>query len=176
MPKIIENVRESAVAEARAILESEGYDRLAMRDIAAKCGVAVGTMYNYFESKESLTGSVILEDWQNCYKAMQETVSSAADVRDGLRQIYSLMGDFARAHQYLDSVNPRKAQKLHSYQTRHFVLLEQMNDLLEALFARFRLSVDQEIRNVTAELILNLSEKRYDYRLVEPALSRLLRP
>ena len=174
MPKIIENIRETAIAESRKVLENDGYNKLTMRDIAAKCGIAVGTMYNYFESKEYLTGCVILEDWQTCYKDMQEATGSSPDTRDGLKQIYRLMGDFVSAHQYLASVDRSKAQGIDGYEKRHSIVLGHMTSLLDDLFSRFSLSIDPLIRTVIAELILNMSEKHYDYSEIEPVLIKLL--
>ena len=39
---------------AYALLIEEGYDRLTMNKIAAKAGVAVGSLYHYYNSKEEL--------------------------------------------------------------------------------------------------------------------------
>jgi AcrR family transcriptional regulator len=36
------------------LFQTEGFDKTTMRDIAAKCGIALGTTYNYFPTKEHL--------------------------------------------------------------------------------------------------------------------------
>ena len=64
MPKIIENIRERAIEEARNELLRNGYTALTVRGIAAKLGIGLGTFYNYFPSKEYLAAAVMLEDWQ----------------------------------------------------------------------------------------------------------------
>ena len=64
MPKIIENIRERAIEEARGELLRSGYAALTIRGIAAKLGIGLGTFYNYFPSKEYLAAAVMLEDWQ----------------------------------------------------------------------------------------------------------------
>ena len=64
MPKIIENLREKLVCEAKRQVEELGYANLTIRSVAAVCGVGVGTVYNYFSSKDSLVAAFLLEDWQ----------------------------------------------------------------------------------------------------------------
>ena len=51
MPKIIENIREKLLEEARRQVMDQGYSTMTIRSVASVCGVGVGTVYNYFESK-----------------------------------------------------------------------------------------------------------------------------
>ena len=62
MPKIIENVRHQLLTEAKRQISERGYKSTTIRSVAAECGVAVGTVYNYFKSKDILIASFILED------------------------------------------------------------------------------------------------------------------
>jgi len=43
------------------LLDDRGYDDIQMRDVADRAGVALGTMYRYFPSKEQLFARVLLE-------------------------------------------------------------------------------------------------------------------
>ena len=65
MPKIIENLRERLLKEARAQSRQAGYDSLTMRGVAQACGVGVGTLYNYCPSKDVLVASFVAEDWHS---------------------------------------------------------------------------------------------------------------
>jgi AcrR family transcriptional regulator len=49
-----EAVRERLLEAARRCLTRKGYEGTTTRDIAAEAGVAIGTLYNYFASKEDL--------------------------------------------------------------------------------------------------------------------------
>ena len=51
--------RERLLSSARRMFAERGYDRTTTRDIAIASGVATGTLFNYFESKEAL-GMVLL--------------------------------------------------------------------------------------------------------------------
>ena len=66
MPKIIENLREQIIEEARKQLFEQGYGKTTIRSVASACGIGVGTVYNYFPSKDLLISSFMLEDWHEC--------------------------------------------------------------------------------------------------------------
>jgi len=62
MPKRIENLRENILACAKKEMLAQGFDALNIRNVARGCGIAVGTVYNYFPSKDMLAAAVMLED------------------------------------------------------------------------------------------------------------------
>ena len=69
MPKIIQNLENRLIEEARKQIEASGYGAVTIRSIAQACGVGVGTVYNYFPSKEVLIAKHLLDDWQQCITA-----------------------------------------------------------------------------------------------------------
>jgi AcrR family transcriptional regulator len=58
MPKVSaehkEAVRDRLLEATRRCLTRKGYEGTTVRDIAAEAGVSIGTLYNYFASKEDL--------------------------------------------------------------------------------------------------------------------------
>ena len=71
MPKIIENVREQLLCEAKRQIEKNGYAKTTVRSVALSCGIGVGTVYNYFKSKDMLIASFMAEDWLSCLEKMK---------------------------------------------------------------------------------------------------------
>ena len=62
MPKLIPDLRKSFIDAARnRIMSAEDHD-ITIRQVASDCGTAVGTVYNYFPSKEYLMAAVMLDD------------------------------------------------------------------------------------------------------------------
>ena len=64
MPKIIENAKEQIIEEARKQLFENGYAKTTIRSVASACGIGIGTVYNYFPSKDLLFSAFMLEDWR----------------------------------------------------------------------------------------------------------------
>ena len=64
MPKIIENIREKLLEEAKRQVMEQGYSAMTIRSVASACGVGVGTVYNYFSSKD-----IDIDFLMNCIKS-----------------------------------------------------------------------------------------------------------
>lgn len=104
MPKIIENVREQLLAEARRQIAERGYADTTVRSVAGACGLAVGTVYNYFPSKEMLVASFMAEDWQAALADLS-TLSADAPPCERLLAVYNALIRFIEQYSglFLDS-------------------------------------------------------------------------
>ena len=99
MPKIIENLKDRLIAEAEKQIEESGYGAVTIRSVAKACGVGVGTVYNYFPSKEALIATHLLDDWRLCVDTITRTAESATDPKPVLRCVYQQLVSFADRHQ-----------------------------------------------------------------------------
>lgn len=59
--------REELIKAAKAIVFEEGADKLNIRYLAKKCGIATGSVYNYFSSKSELIFAVVEEFWKTVF-------------------------------------------------------------------------------------------------------------
>ncbi len=98
MPKIIENLEERLIAEAKKQLQASGYSALTIRSVAKGCGVGVGTVYNYFPSKDALLATFMLESWNVCMENVQSASDSAAEPKPVLRCIYDQLLQFSQEY------------------------------------------------------------------------------
>lgn len=64
--------RDRVVKAAIALASSGGYEAVQMRDVASKAGVALGTLYRYFSSKDHLLVSC-LGDWTREFQQRVES-------------------------------------------------------------------------------------------------------
>lgn len=96
--KQADDKRARLLAAALDLFETRGFDGVAVPEIAAKAGVAVGTVYRYFETKEALVNAL--------YRLLKQSYNATvlAPVEPGLptREIFSAywqrMTAFARSN------------------------------------------------------------------------------
>ena len=78
MPKIIENLEQKLIEEAQKQVAQSGYGAFTIRSVAKACGVGIGTVYNYFQSKDELLAAFLLDDWQKCMSAIVSASEQSA--------------------------------------------------------------------------------------------------
>lgn len=85
MPKIIENLHQRLLDEARRQVEESGLSAMTIRSVAKACGVGVGTVYNYYSSKEALVAGFMLGDWKECVAAIEDVAAHSTTPEPVLR-------------------------------------------------------------------------------------------
>ena len=63
---------------------------MSIRSVAAACGVSVGSIYNYFDSKADLMGATIESVWREIFH-QQEDMAKLEDTQACIRWIYERM-------------------------------------------------------------------------------------
>ena len=96
MPKVLTNVREGILLVGRELLAESGYDNLSMRQVAQRCGISVGTLYNHFPSKKMLVADILRAQWDANFRRMQQAAKSAGDLAGRLMEIYAELRRFLR--------------------------------------------------------------------------------
>ena len=98
MPKIIENLPQRLAEEARRQIEQSGFSAMTIRSVAKGCGVGVGTVYNYYTSKEELVATFMLSDWKDCIAAIQRCADESETLEPVLRTIYEKLRLFLQQY------------------------------------------------------------------------------
>ena len=109
MPKIIENLPQLLADEARRQIEESGFSAMTVRSVAKKCGVGVGTVYNYYPSKEALVATFMLEDWKVSIEMIQRVSEESQTPRAVLQTMYDQLLLFIRQYDPIfrdSSANP----------------------------------------------------------------------
>lgn len=94
MPKIIENPQAIILEHAGIILAKQGYEALNMRAIAKSCGIATGTIYNYFPTKRELLLQMMTDYWETHFAVIDEVSASGDNLFVRLKNIFSIMENF----------------------------------------------------------------------------------
>ena len=126
MPKIIENPEAKLIEEARRQIEELGYGAVTIRSIAKACGIGVGTVYNYFPSKEALIAKHLLDDWKQRAAAIQAVSTYSDSPRPVALCIYDQLISFARCHASIFQDETAAASFSGSFSRYHSMLRSQL--------------------------------------------------
>jgi AcrR family transcriptional regulator len=94
-----EQRRGSILQAARAVFARQGYANTVVDDIAAQAGIAKGTVYLYFPSKEQIYLAALLDEARQLDADSRAAMNSAATWRDKLSAYLRVRLDYFEAHQ-----------------------------------------------------------------------------
>lgn len=115
--------KEEILAVCRDLIRQQSGSALNVREVAAACGISVGTVYNYFGSKAELVGAAVESVWSDIFCCHEDTVHFCT-TQDCIRWLFDRLayGD----HQYpgfftLHPVSFVSAHKAHGKQRMQLV-------------------------------------------------------
>ena len=169
MPKYIENLRQRLLEEARTQTRELGYGGVSIRAIAKGCGVGVGTVYNYFPSKDALIAGFMLEDWQLCVDRVEEVSQTATDPNAVVQCIYDCLVDFSHQHSAVIGDKAAAAVFAGAFGQYHSMLRGQLAKPLE------KFCTDPFSAAFVAEAILTWTMAGAAYEQIEPQILKLFK-
>jgi len=162
MPKIIENPTAIIIEHAEKILEQQGYEALSMRAIAKSCGIATGTIYNYFPTKRELLVQMMADYWETNFAVIDEISESGADLFFILKKIFAVIEEFAL--QFRDVWAGMRQESETSKQTERF---HHNHDYLKRLAEKIEIILIKEQQLHPANYHYPLSAKELAYFIVQ---------
>src|SRR3974377_1213960 len=76
---------------AREIIEQRGLPALTMEEIAGAAGLAKGTLYLYFQSKDDLIQALITQVQENILSDLEDTLQAPGTSAEKLERLVSLL-------------------------------------------------------------------------------------
>lgn len=90
MRKKDEDLRERLLMLAHEVVEARGVEALTIRRLAGEAGVAIGTVYNYFASKEDILLALTEAYWRQTLAELSCAVDAEGFIAQ-LRQAYAFL-------------------------------------------------------------------------------------
>jgi TetR/AcrR family transcriptional regulator len=85
--------RQEMLAAALDLFSQKGYHNVSMHEIAEKAEFAIGTLYKFFQNKEDLYKTMVLERCDDFEAALTGVLSQAEDEVEKLRHYVRFRGD-----------------------------------------------------------------------------------
>lgn len=138
VPKIIEDVRLTILREARPMLLQHGYDRLTLRGVAKASGIAVSTIYNYFESKDALVYGIFDADWQPMLLKLAAFTNNVCSPIEGLRMAVASVRELIIVYgsAWIEYRNIYRSSPFLIQQ--HEKIISDLNSVIHPMMLRFR--------------------------------------
>ncbi len=177
MPKIIENIREKLLEEAKSQVMEVGYSAMTIRSVASACKVGVGTVYNYYESKEMLVASFMLKDWLECKEAIEAGCIGSDEPYEALECIYNELHKFIDKYLIIFQDESAGQTFLTSFKQRHQMLRSQIAEPIKSLCLKQTKAITDAsfLAEFVAESILTWTMEGYDFQQISSVLLKLFK-
>ncbi len=174
MPKLIENIRERAISEAREILIRDGYAALTIRGIARRLDIGVGTIYNYFPSKEYLAAGVMLEDWQELTKGF-DAHHADLPAESVIADLFTLVQTFTERYDPAWREYEQTGGSRSMVNQYHGMLAEQFTGYIQKSLSPGQQEREPYLARFLAEITIRFgSDVSIPYGMISPAVHKLL--
>lgn len=174
VPKIIEDLHDRILAQAEKELFEKGYSSMTMRGVAEGCGIAVGTVYNYYKSKDVLVAQIMLRDWVRIMDSVKLHCESSISIHEAFREMYSGVVEFSDTYgavwrQYGKDISVR-----HEMPMQFDWLIKQLSDILKEVLVRCHNEEDEYMPVFLSEILLNTATKKdFKYENIARLLYRI---
>lgn len=110
-PKV-ENARKKLMMHGKKTLLKSGYSGVVIAELTAECGMAAGTFYNYFKSKDDLVNQIISDDWAALLKKIDKQMAKPENRYENLHCLYECLVDFQRRYRFFATGSVIKNEKI----------------------------------------------------------------
>jgi AcrR family transcriptional regulator len=89
--KLEKNINERIFDVAIELAEEGGYDNVRQRDVAARAGVALGTLYKRFRSKEDILSAALERETAKLERRMEKTAVKGETVEERIVSFFTVV-------------------------------------------------------------------------------------
>ncbi|HEX5732096.1 MAG TPA: TetR/AcrR family transcriptional regulator [Blastocatellia bacterium] len=90
-------VRQQFISAAAELIHDEGFQALRVEEIVERAGLSIGTFYLYFQSKDDLFVSLVIDYTDRLKRRLEEAVSAEGTMMERLARALDAYLDFVKA-------------------------------------------------------------------------------
>ena len=167
MPKIVENLRERIVEVTKKQIVENGYSKVTMRSIADACGIGLGTIYNYYKSKDFIVATYMSENWKVCLSNVQSNIDNGKSI---LESVYVGLYNFITEHESLFADKKAEISYASNVVKWHTLFRGQIAGIVLPLCNN-----DSFLSEFIAEALISWAIEKKEFTLLEPILNKLIK-
>ena len=186
LPKQFEDPKQQILKEAKILLINKGHKGINMRELAKACKFAIGTIYNYFPTKEDIVSQLMVDYWDEYYLLVEEIDFQNKTLLEKLRKMYEQLEIFLNT--FLETwvkINAdRNYQHVNTGMKKREDFTEKLILKLEAILKKEDIFTSGRIANgltayeLSKFIILNFfmmsQMKQFEYAVFEKILKSML--
>lgn len=180
MPKNLNNVKEDILLVTRQLLKETGYSNLSIRNIAARCGVASGTVYNYYNSKNEIIAEILNNEWNLMLRRIDQNTKNSINVVEKLEIIFNELNYFmTNVHGFWFDMYPIKCDtnmSIDALKGKKQLLINQLSEKIYFFFDNSKTHKDEILNlcNTIAVILIVYSNDKIDFSKIKLSLKALV--
>ena len=162
--------KQSLKQAAYNVFSNKGYKATAISEVAKQAGMAVGSFYNYYESKEEIFLDVYIEENNRIRQVIMNDIDWQGDVVELIGQLFGQSRSLISSNKILaEWYNPAISNELHSYYSSeegkasnpfHQFLIETFtNRMLKEGYSQEKIQEVLEVYHLFYYIDMNITEK-----------------
>ena len=153
MPKFIRFAGEYILNAAKTRMVSNKKKDLSLRNVADDCGIAVGTIYNYYANKDDLVTAVIIKEWEHQLGKVEPRILKASTISEGMEAIYDAVIRLRRIFRRYWEINYDAASAKEAVELHREDFINLLMQAVERVLSRFMDDYRRADARMIAELI-----------------------
>jgi len=180
MPKNLSNVKEDILLVTRELLKKTGYSDLNIRKIATQCGVATGTVYNYYSSKNEIIAEILLNEWNLMLRRMDSNTKPIPEVIDKLEIMFNELNNFMiNVHGVWFQTHPvgnKSNMDVNRIKEKKKILRNQISSKIYSFITLEKVMKDESINicDIIANILISYSNDNIEFSKIRFSLAALV--
>ena len=176
MARIIHNLSDKIISVTQSQLRTRGYMGTTIRSVAQECGIAVGTVYNYFPDKDALINAAMMGDWLLVLATIKLECSQSTSISEGIRKIQKNLQDFYTGRPWMAEYTNSEDRPSGDYDMfkRRTMLHNVLDSIVADLLVRHGMEKDVHLAVMYTEMILtSISNPSISIGMINDVIDRL---
>ncbi|MCF0238014.1 MAG: TetR/AcrR family transcriptional regulator [Sphaerochaetaceae bacterium] len=173
MPKIIPDARKIILSKTEELMKVITFSDLTMRDVAKEVKMALGTLYNYYPSKEAIVSHVIASNWVEILENMKKSCDNASSLEESLGIVFNSISAFSEKWENFWSTYVFSPKSSYNIRERREFFKNQILDFIRPVFEKNNVELEDDVYDFITESLISTASQKGCFNKFFHIISRL---